>query len=194
MAKGSSFERKICKQLSLWWTKGKREDVFWRTAGSGARATVRSKLNKQTFGQHGDIQATDPIGQKLIDMFCFELKRGYSKETFANLIEVSERPKVKSSGFDSFILQAIQSRKGSGSKFWALITKRDRKVPMIFLPYKFILLLKNHVDCKQHTPYSLMRCPLSNKKIIIIFGTPLDNFIKITQPKYIKKILSDWYK
>jgi len=45
MAKGSSFEREICTILSKWWTNNERDDVFWRTAGSGARATTRSKNN-----------------------------------------------------------------------------------------------------------------------------------------------------
>lgn len=31
--KGSSYERHICKQLSLWWTKGKRDDVVFRIKG-----------------------------------------------------------------------------------------------------------------------------------------------------------------
>ena len=65
-AKGSQFERTVCKDLSLWWTKGKRDDVFWRTSGSGARAKTRSKTGEKTFGQYGDVQATDPIGQPLI--------------------------------------------------------------------------------------------------------------------------------
>ncbi len=61
MPKGSNFEREICKLLSLWWTNDKRDDIFWRTSGSGARATTRSKTKQKTFGQYGDVQATDPI-------------------------------------------------------------------------------------------------------------------------------------
>ena len=86
-SKGNSFERQICKQLSLWWSNGKSEDIFWRTASSGAMANIRSKSCKKSFGQYGDIQAINPIGQPLIDVCTIELKRGYSKNTFADLME-----------------------------------------------------------------------------------------------------------
>ena len=75
--KGSAFERQICKELSLWWTYEDRDDIFWRTSNSGGRAIRRSKKKKQTFGQYGDIQAVDPIGQPLMDVLTFELKCGY---------------------------------------------------------------------------------------------------------------------
>jgi len=76
--KGSSFERTICRELSKWWSFGQRDDIFWRTAGSGGMATNRGKQGLRTFGQAGDIQATDPAGQPLLSMFSFELKRGYT--------------------------------------------------------------------------------------------------------------------
>ena len=78
MAKGGHFERDVCKRLSLWWSYGERDDLLWRTAGSGARATVRSRKNQQTANHHGDICATDPDAQPLVGAFCFEIKRGYN--------------------------------------------------------------------------------------------------------------------
>jgi len=77
-SKGSSFEREVCKQLSLWWTKGEREDIFWRTAGSGARATTRAKSGKTTARSYGDVIAIDPIGDPLIKEVTIEIKRGYN--------------------------------------------------------------------------------------------------------------------
>ena len=139
MAKGSNFEREICKQLSLWWSKSKRDDIFWRTAGSGAMAKTRSKSNKKTFGQCGDIQATDPIGQPLINVCSIELKRGYSKDTFFNLIE---KPKdAAEQTYEKFINQAIIDHKNAGSLTWLLIVKRDRKESLVFMPQKFKKLL-----------------------------------------------------
>jgi hypothetical protein len=69
-AKGSKFERKVCKALSLWVTKGKRGDVFWRSAMSGGRATVHGKKVRQA----GDICAVAPEGHKLTDDFIIECK------------------------------------------------------------------------------------------------------------------------
>jgi hypothetical protein len=38
--KGSQFERDVCRELSLWVSHGKQEDVYWRSAMSGGRSTV----------------------------------------------------------------------------------------------------------------------------------------------------------
>ena len=131
--KGSSFEREICKKLSLWWTEGERDDVFWRTAGSGAMAKVRSKSRKTTFGQYGDIQATDPIGQPLINLCSIELKRGYSKTTFADIIDKPE--KAKPQQYELFIEQASTDAKNAKSPYWLLITKRDRREALVTMPW-----------------------------------------------------------
>ena len=134
MPKGSNFEREICKQLSLWWTDNKRDDIFWRTSGSGARATVRSKSKKKTFGQYGDVQATDPIGQPLIDVCTIEIKRGYSKSTFADLIEESTTANAKPCMYANFIKQVKGDSKKANTPWWLLIVKRDRKKPIVIFP------------------------------------------------------------
>jgi len=75
--KGKAFERKVSKELSLWWTDGGRDDVFWLTSQSGGRATTRRRKDVQTKNQGGDIGLIDPIGQPFIDNFFLELKDGY---------------------------------------------------------------------------------------------------------------------
>ena len=40
--KGSAFERKTCRALSLWYSGGVNANIFWRTSSSGARATQKS--------------------------------------------------------------------------------------------------------------------------------------------------------
>src|SRR5271166_5739903 len=90
MAKGSQFERDICRKLSLWWTQDQsppNDAVFWRTSNSGGRATTRKKLGKKTKGQYGDITAIDPIGQPLIDFVTIEIKRGYNKASIIDLLD-----------------------------------------------------------------------------------------------------------
>jgi hypothetical protein len=135
MAKGSSFERQICKTLSLWWTNGERDDVFWRTAGSGAMATSRRKRGSTTLLQHGDIQAVDPIGKPLTDLMTLELKRGYNQCTLSDMFD-SPRSKGKQR-FAKFIEQAQRSAEAAGTPFWAVIHKRDQKRITITLPAKF---------------------------------------------------------
>ena len=55
--KGSAFERKVCVDLSHWISGNFRDDLFWRSAMSGGRATVGKKqgINRRT--QMGDITA-----------------------------------------------------------------------------------------------------------------------------------------
>lgn len=76
-AKGAQFERSICVALSRWVTHGKRGDVFWRSAMSGGRATVRNKRNDKgeiDVRQAGDVSSVAPEGHVLTDRFYIELK------------------------------------------------------------------------------------------------------------------------
>lgn len=71
--KGQSYERELCKLLSLWVTEGADEDVFWRTAMSGGRATVMGRKGVRVR-QAGDICAVSPEGFAFCDRFFVELK------------------------------------------------------------------------------------------------------------------------
>lgn len=72
--KGSGFEREVCVQLSRWVSHQTREDIFWRSAMSGGRATVAFNKGKLLAKQAGDISAIDPLGHQLTDRFCVECK------------------------------------------------------------------------------------------------------------------------
>ncbi len=182
--KGSSFEREVCTILSRWWSKGKRDDIFWRTSGSGARAKTRSKTKQLTFGQYGDVQATDPIGQPLIDLCTIELKRGYSKSTFANLIDHLDDAAEQS--YEKFILQAITDNKNSSSYVWMLIVKRDRRKILVFIPHTFYKSLKAK-KCTIGIPRFTLDCKFYDGKRRKIFGTTLDNFLACVQPKHFEE-------
>jgi len=110
-AKGASFERQVCKELSLWITDGKRTDCFWRSAMSGGRATVASKKGVDVR-QAGDITAVAPEGTELTDKWFIECKH------------------VKTLVLDSFLV------KGTGllAKFWKKCCKeaeRHGRLPII---------------------------------------------------------------
>lgn len=164
--KGSAFEREICKQLSLWWTNDDRDDIFWRTAGSGARAKVRSKKGKKTFGQAADIQATDPIGQPLIDLCCIELKKGYSKSTFADLIDAPDSAAEQM--YSKFISQAKQDASNAGCPYWMLICKRDRREPVIIIPKSLYDDLKNECSIKKCRPKVMLYLSVHSNYFVTI--------------------------
>lgn len=78
-SKGAGFEREVCTALSLWWSEGERDDIFWRSNASGARATQRRKVGKDTAYQGGDTTFSDPIGEPLIRHWSIECKTGLGK-------------------------------------------------------------------------------------------------------------------
>lgn len=73
-SKGAGWERQVCRDLSLGMSGGARDDLFWRSAMSGGRASVQFKRGKQNLTQTGDITAIDPLGAALTDKFLVECK------------------------------------------------------------------------------------------------------------------------
>lgn len=130
--KGANFERSICRQLSEWWTGGKRDDVFWRSSNSGGRATVRHQKGKRTAGAYGDIAATDPMGDRLIRTFTIELKRGQYVKHPGDLLDCAGSPACHP--FLKAVRQAQEAHKRARSRSWLLIVRRDRKHSTIFFP------------------------------------------------------------
>lgn len=175
--KGGQFERDFCKDLSKWFTNGERIDVFWRTSGSGGMATARAKTGQGAFGQHGDIQAIDPIGQSLLDHVTFELKRGYPDCSIQRVIESKKNTLTK---IEEFFLQASMQARSAKTPYWALVTKRDRRDPLIWMPKKLFFVLYVRSDGPEyfvtyHTPTE------------IIYGFPLKDFYKTTNPDLFKQ-------
>lgn len=196
-SKGGEFERDIAKRLSEWWAD--REDVFWRTAGSGARATVRGKAGKQTAGQSGDICATDPIGQPLIDLITIECKRGYPKAIIHDAID---RVKTTVPGeFEQFIRAAIDTHITAGSYAWMLITRRNQKIEMVWFPMNLYLDLRVW-DCFTDRPTPFMAVSMNIRprpkvggkllRRVRYVGMPLSIFLKEVQRKDIEALWRLW--
>ncbi len=72
--KGAAFEREVCKALSLWISARKKEDIFWRSAMSGGRATVARQRGRNADSALGDISAVDALGAALLSKFLTECK------------------------------------------------------------------------------------------------------------------------
>lgn len=99
--KGSAFERRVCVDLSLWVTRGKNKDVFWRSSMSGGRATIhvaKGQLNRQA----GDICAVAPEGHSLTNNWFIECKH------------------VKNLSIDGFFISNV----GPLAKFWKQCMKQ----------------------------------------------------------------------
>ena len=136
--KGPAYERKVCRQLSLWWTGGTSNNVFWRTSNSGGRHTVHAQKGVVSKYQAGDIGAIDPIGQLLLDMVTIEIKKGYKDHTITSLIEGRSK---KGGEYGKWLDKLIGQAKKVGTRYWMLIVHRDQMVPMIYVPWRLAATL-----------------------------------------------------
>jgi len=141
--KGSNFERLICRQLSAWWSEGERDDIFWRTSGSGGMATTRYVKGKRTANQYGDVQAVDPVGQPLLDACVIELKNGYGKWSFLDQFDYGKNMKGESI-VGGFIRQVETEREQARKAFGLIIAKRDQRVPVMIYHRTLNEKLKAH--------------------------------------------------
>lgn len=127
--KGSGGERDMARRFSLWWTNNERDDVFWRTPGSGSRATVRTKLDKATSSSYGDLTSLDPVGDPLIQCCTFEIKTGYNNTQILICID----GKGKKYELIQFLDQVKKDARDAGNSP-VLIINRDYMRPTIFMP------------------------------------------------------------
>lgn len=155
MAKGASFEREVAKRLSLWWSGGERDDLVWRTAMSGGRATVRHRQGKKTAGQAGDLTATDDQALPLFKLVAFELKRGYAQCTLSSLLDRSDS--VKPVEMERWIVQARRSAKMGGCKYWMIIHKRNNRQTVAIFPRAML----NYIQIQSVPLESLATCGMT---------------------------------
>jgi len=123
--KGGNWERKFSKELSLWWSNGERDDIYWHTHGSGSRATNRAKKGKTSIN-YGDILAEDSTGQPLLDIFVIELKKGYNKSNILDEVDTASDSHPFRKNLDQVIRDSIAANKEP-----LLIFHRDRKKPCV---------------------------------------------------------------
>jgi len=192
-SKGSAYERSICRAISLWWTRGERDDVFWRTAGSGAMSKARAKIGKRTHGQYADVLAVDPIGSTLLDVATIELKKGYNKATIHDVLDKAPAysPKTKTTEMhpqplERFIGQVREDSINSGALYWILIHARDRRKSMVLMPWRFYADLANAT--KSRINEARPKAMLLTAEGLRVFCTPLENFFNLVDPSHIREL------
>lgn len=184
--KGSGFERDVCKQLSLWWT-GTRDDVFWRSASSGGRATQRHSKNQSTFGQHGDISATDPIGIPLIRMMVVEIKRGYNGKTMMDLLDAPRNAAEQC--YEEWLRKLAASCEASGTPYWILIHRRDRRQALIYFPDRLAIDLDG-VGVRWCSHNFKARIRTNIKGATKIVGMRFDDWLEEVDPNHVRKLIA----
>lgn len=165
-SKGPPFERQVCHALSLWWTDGKDDSWFWRTSQSGGRATTRARKGKATRGHAGDICATCPEAQPLLDLVAIEVKRGYASATPFDLLDRGKKTKPT---YEEWIRQASRSAEQSGAPYWMIIHRRDSRAATVTLPSP----LASVVFGVEHVAGS--RSPLIQCEMTVSVGATLES-------------------
>lgn len=187
--KGFSFERLICHQLSQWWSGSDDRDIFWRTAGSGGRATNRFKKGKKTV-HCGDICAVSPDGKPLTDLLTLELKRGYTSASLTNLMDRTDWSAIKD--WEEWITKAEVAKENSGSFSWAIICRRDQRKAIITFPKSVFELLYGELRIVTPKVQLEVHIRSSGGKQQILFelvSVLLDDFLALVKKESVIKAL-----
>lgn len=161
-AKGAQFERSFSETLSLWVSGGKDKNIYWRSVGSGGRAT-----RKQLTVHVGDIACFPEkvnIGQWLLDIFVIELK-------FRDLSigDIFKKP------FEWFI-ETGQKCRASNINLLPLVIMKDRSTLLTFSHINIIKDLSNKYF--QYNEFALF-------DFNIILNSPVDEVRQVWE-KYFK--------
>lgn len=131
-AAAGKFEREMCSLLSKWWSAGKDDNVFYRTEGSGNRATVRAAAGKDVAFRSGDVGCVHPDGLPFLKVFAVELKKGYNKFTVQDILDKQEYGAEQV--YEGWLAQAQEAMKSSGSMSWLIVARRKNRRPIAVLP------------------------------------------------------------
>ena len=122
--KGSEFERKVGRDLSLWLSRGRRSDLFRRTVLSGGQWTAAAQRQTQR-GEPGDLGANHPAAFEFLDKFVIECKHWKS----IDLIDVIWR------GHDLYkAMVKVQKEADSVGRNWMLIARQNLRPTLLFFP------------------------------------------------------------
>ena len=123
--KGSSFERKIAKELSLWWSDNKRNDLYWRTHSSVQLGTRSKKKN-----EYGDLMSIDDYGKEFTNKFHLELRHGIC----IKVQELVYPTKPSASNMSGFIKEGLTGAKESNRRpMW--IFREQGRPTMVLMQY-----------------------------------------------------------
>lgn len=160
--KGGRHERKVSVDLSKWLSKGQREDLLWRSATSGGRATVARKKGKDLRSQAGDISAIHALGQPFLDAFYIENKH-YKNLEYEGLLT--------NTGFlVKFWKETVRLAK-TYNKEPMLIAKQNHKPTVVFISRhgcKALCLFHQH---------AVLIAPQLN-----LHGFLFDDFVQLAEP------------
>ncbi len=170
--KGNSFEIQICRKLTKWVTGKERPEIFWRSASSGAKATMSKKSGHATK-MHGDIMAIDSKGTFLTDNILIECKH-YKDFRFEPLIE---KTGLIYKWWSKCCAEAEQASKHS-----MLIFRRNNGKNYIIVDGYIYGLAKEWCGSWSRTNYFRIPSPLDGRIFL------LDDFLEWVEVENLKRV------
>ena len=180
--RGGSFEREVARILSLWWSGGRSDNVFYRSQSSGARATQRFKVKKETKFQCGDIAPSNSEGELLLSKWSIEVKTGYgsrraikdeNKKTVKKVIDRWDILDILDSRQDNPILMTMweQCKRNAelSNRKPVLIFRRNNRQSCIVMETGYFFSLKDWLG-----RFDVSFCSISDRLIVMALKDFLD--------------------
>lgn len=174
--KGGQFERDVCRTLSLWWSDGVSDAIFYRTGGSGGRGTKRGRAGKATPNHCGDVGASDPVGGPLLKLAAIELKNGYNDQTLQDVLD-STKDKGE---WREWIAQAEESAKHAGAYGWMIVVRRDKRRTVLAMSADVFFGFHNACQRSPDTLYPSL--VLSREGVRQVLVVRFEDFLKAYTP------------
>lgn len=137
--KGNAFERHICKKLTHWLTGQDDPIVFWRSASSGAIATIARKKKRETVSMDGDIVGLTVDALFITDRLYLECK-SYRNWEIDSLLRGNKRNIVY-----KWLEKLMEESRVSNKIPW-LIFKRNGSPEYVIFPDSFVVELVNYFN------------------------------------------------
>jgi hypothetical protein len=172
---GNAFEREICYILSMWWSEGQDDDIFWRTDTSGGRATVRHRKGKKAQ-DFADIKAVKRCGEPLTNQTLIECKTGY--RSGINPLDYFEH---RFTNLMKQFWEKAEAEADKGMKKWTwLIFRRKNKQIQIMMNFNFLSLIAQYHGLYK---YNYLTVNVANKiGLTTFFITNLKDFLEYVSP------------
>ena len=183
-AKGKSFERGVCKILSLWITGADRSDILVPSTLSGGIVTRQIKQSCEQISEHqvGDIAMAHPDAAEFINAFSVECKSykdaGIQAVLYASSHALRTRDTV---GLLGWWIQCQEDAANAG-KVPLLVWKQNRRITMVGIGSA----LKRAMD-EVWGPCGLWSVYFTH---IDLWCAPLTSFLGTLKPELISHVAS----
>jgi len=135
------------------------------------------------------VACSDPDGAALTDLFAIEIKRGYSSTTVHDLLD--RGPKSATPEFEKWVQQACRSAEMTGTYSWLLITRRDRRLPMIWMDNEIVTAIENNQGQIFSRPRLECTWHLDGFPVTIV-GLLLKDFLELVDREIIEELAKEF--